>query len=252
MIKSMKTTIFVLCVCLLPVCAAAQSTCETRVDAHPRATTNERVNYCLHAPADGSESNPGLVFSGVTVRHPAAGETQPAPTARDGSFEPAAVTVQQTFVQTQQFPAFTNQTLSEREIWALRQSASQTQQPQPAAAPVLSQEKPFVETLETKAGLKARRTKPGRRLWETTQEETAVVEETGVQEVSPVAGEYTYDNAGAQPYAPAAPDAQEYVPAAPDAQEYVPAEPAAQPYEPYAPAGQAEIPVGTSSYAPAN
>lgn len=260
--KSMKKTILAFCACLLPAWTGAQSTCETRVDAHPHATTMQRVDYCLNDTAEYIDNNnPGLVFSGVTTRHPAERQPQDRPSAREGSFKQDAIKVNQDFVETQQFPTFTNDTLSEREVWEQRQAARQIQkQPQEKTSVQnvrLPQEKPFVDILETKAGLKARAKKPGRRLWKTTIEqttaaETAGAEESVVQEVSSVTSEYTPDNAAVQSDAPAGQDAQEYVPATPDAQEYVPAEPAAQPYAPYAPAGQEEIPVGTTSYAPAN
>ena len=251
----MKKTVLACCLCLWPLLAGAQSTCETRVDAHPHATTMQRVDYCLNAPQAAPDNNPGLVFSGVTPRHPAAGQPASRPTAREGSFKQEQVTVNQTFVETNQFPQFKNTTLSEREVWEVhREAAKQLQSAgvsEPVRQPVEKQMKPLpVITKETKAGLKARKTKPGRRLVQTIAEET-VVEAVGpaTQEVAPTAEEYTYDTATTQPYAPATPDAQEYVPATPQTQEDAPAEVAA---EPYAPAGQEEIPVGTSSYAPAN
>lgn len=250
----MKKTVFVFFVCLLSVGAGAQSTCETRVDAHPHATTMQRVNYCLNAAQEDSYNNPGLVFSGVTVRHPADEKAASHPTAHNGYFKQDKIEVNQTFVQTQQFPKFTNDTLSEREIWQRRQASKQQEVAVPEAVRLpqekfmsqevvrLQQGKQLVEVPETKAGLKARKTKPGRRLVQEPVVNEEAAPQAPAQEVTPVADEYAYDSATPQPYAPATQDAQEYVPA----------QPSAQPYEPYTQAVQEEIPAGTASYAPAN
>ncbi len=259
--KSMKKTVLVFCTCLLSAWAGAQSTCETRVDAHPHATTNQRVDYCLNAAYDNIYNNPGLVFSGVTQRHPAAEQPAERATAHNGYFRTGDVAVSQNFVETRQFPKLTDGHVSQQEIWGKRRAVYQGQQlgkdvaQQAACEP--QEEKPVVKSAvqETPAGLKARSKKPGRRLQKTDiPQETVLkgVEETVVQEVAPVAAEYTYNVAEAQPYAPAVQDAPEYVPTTPDAQEYTPAEQTAQPYAPYAPAGEEEIPVGVASYAPAN
>lgn len=245
--KSMKRTVLALCVCWLPIWVAAQSTCETRVDAHPHASTPQRVDYCLNETYEAIYNNPGLVFSGVTTRHPV---TQPAPepvTAQEGNFKWENVTVNQDFVETRQFPKLTDGRISQQEIWAKRRAAYQAQQMGRKAAEEtaceLQEEKPVVANTvhETKAGLKARTKKPGRRFVQALvaqrEPELYAVESSAMQEeVAPVTDEYTYDNATVQPYTPATPDAQEYVPATPDAQEYIPAEQPAQPYTPYAPA----------------
>lgn len=240
--KSMKRTVLVSCVCLLPVWAAAASTCQTRVDAHPRATTSQRVNYCLQAPAEGTNNNPGLVFSGVTPRHPAEQQATTQPTANQGKFDQEKITVERTFVDTRQFPPFKNNTLSEREVWQANKLAAQ------ARRPVEKQMEEFASACkETKAGLKARKTKPGRRLRapaEAIAPQTDLSVPATSQETTP-AEESTEDAAVVQ-------EVQEYVPATPDAQEYVPTQQVDQPYAPYVPAGQEEIPAGTASYAPAN
>ena len=254
--KGMKRTFFAFWVCLFPLGGMAQSTCETRVDAHPHATTKQRVKYCLTEPAETAANNPGLVFSGVMARQPQEETRSPKPTSREGYFEPGKVRVGQEWVASEQFPAFKNNKLSEREIWLIRQSEAQQAAPADASGlqPVDKQMEPLdVQVVETKAGLKARKTKPGRQLREgVAQEESLAVTDLAApaaqEETQPV-DPYAYDSTAVQPYAPATPDAQEYVPAVQDAQDYVPVEPVAQPYEPQA---QAEIPVGTSSYAPAN
>ena len=257
--KGMKRTLFTSCMCLLSVWAVgAQSTCETRVDAHPHASTRQRVNYCLNQPAPAQANNPGLVFSGVTPRHPQGNPALQEPSAREGNFDQDKIFIQRTLVGTNRFPAFKNNTLSEQEIWGKRRAVYQGQQAGREAAEQAEckpQEEPIVknDVQETQTGLKVRMKKPSRRFMETPEvvqaETVSYRAETATQEVAPVADEYTYDAAAVQPYAPASPDAQEYVPAVQDAQNYVPAQQTAQPY---APAAQTDIPVGTSSYAPAN
>ncbi len=256
--KSMKKTVLVLGMCLLSVWTGAQSTCETRVDAHPHASTSQRVDYCLNGNQDAVYNNPGLVFSGVTPRHPAAEQSVGKPTAREGNFKQEQVTVSQNFVETRQFPKFTDGHVSQQEIWDKRRAVYQGQIAGQEAAEQAACE-PQEESIlapavkETKKGIAARTKKPGRRLMQVTAQETTLqLTEPEMQEVAPASEEYTYDTASTQPSVPATPDAQEYIPAAPEAQEYTPTEVAAEPYAPYAPAGQEEIPVGTSSYAPAN
>ena len=255
--KGMKRTALACCMCLWPLLAGAQSTCETRVDAHPHASTMQRVDYCLNSNYDAVYNNPGLVFSGVTPRHPAAQQSTPKGTAHESSFKADKVTEEYSFVNTQQFPQLKNATLSEREIWEVHQEAAKqlpaVVQPEPIRQPVEKQMKPLPQITESKAGIVARTKKPQRRFMQVTKEETALTAAGPVtQEVAPAADEYTYDTVSTQSYAPATPDAQEYVPATPEAQEYVPAEVAAEPYAPYAPAGQEEILGETVSYAPAN
>ncbi len=272
--KDMKRTILVFCMCLLSMAVGAQSTCETRVDAHPHATTNQRVDYCLNEAYENIYNNPGLVFSGVTTRHPATQQPTQRPTAHEGSFNQDEVTVNQNFVETRQFPKLTDGRVSQQEIWAQRRAVYQGQQMAQEAAEQTACEpqeeivktEPATTTVETKAGLKARTRKPGRRFMQVSNEmdDTPYMAEPAPQEVAPLAAEYSYDETATQSYAPATQNAQEYVPATDmsaqeyvpatdtSAQEYVPAEQPVQSYEPYVPAGQEEIPVGTSSYAPAN
>ncbi len=95
--------------CLFAVVTYAQSTCETRVDAHQKATTRQRVAYCLTpdtVAADDSYS--GLVFSGVSSHQPRETTTkQERPTAKPGRFKPENVTISRSYVATAQFPQAT-------------------------------------------------------------------------------------------------------------------------------------------------
>jgi hypothetical protein len=103
----MKKFLILLSCCLLPVLAGAQSTCETRVDAHQRATTKQRVAYCLTPDSVAADdTNAGLVFSGVSAHYPS--DVQPVDQggakAKEGNFEPEQVVIARTYVGTAQFP----------------------------------------------------------------------------------------------------------------------------------------------------
>ena len=99
---------------------AAASTCETRVDSHQKATTKQRVDYCLTAePEPVAVSNkPELVYSSTYSQE----ATEQAPvktTAKDGYFEEEKISIRRQYVGSQQFPAFKNDLLSEQEQAAL-------------------------------------------------------------------------------------------------------------------------------------
>ena len=254
--KSMKRISLTFCTCLLCIWAKAQVTCEIRVDAHPNATTAQRVNYCLTQQDEGSLNNPGLVFSGVTPRHLDKPITQ-KPTAHAGHFNQGKIAVERTFVDTRQFPQWKNGTLSEQEIWATRRGDIEqlTEPTQQAYRLGGGCRKSLTQAARIKAGLQARQIKPGRRLRIVSAEEQSSPEPDDLaaptpQEIAPeTTVESSSDSAAVQPYMPSVPDAQEYVPATTsDVQEYIPAEPIAQPDS----AGQEEVPTGTASYAPAN
>ena len=119
----MKNTCFVLGFCLCAGWTWAQSTCETRVDAHQKASTVQRVHYCLNGEqADPSVTNPAMVFSGVSSpkQQPAVQPTkQPDEAlARPGAFKPKRFQVSKEFVPTRQFPKLDDGRASQQEIYA--------------------------------------------------------------------------------------------------------------------------------------
>lgn len=264
----MKKTVLLVSICLSSVYAVAQSTCETRVDAHPKATTLQRVHYCLTpevgAPVQRAGEN--LVFSGISSRQgPAPKQEVEKPSARNGSFTPQKVEVVQHLVPTETFPQLTNEQLSEQEKLA-RQKALEEERAKIEQALAKEDLKPqehmMSEVLETTSGLKARKKKPGRR-WvkqpqvDASQENASVqpsVEPDTLEEVSPVAEEYAYDQSALPaeissytPYTPAdqTPNSA-YEP-------YAPAEQTSSEYGTYSPATiQQDTSSGTSTYAPAN
>ena len=85
----MKKSLVSLVSCLLTGAVYAQSTCEIRVDAHPNATTNQRVAYCLTPEFNAPDTTySGLVFSGVSTHQPHVTQpTQERPTAKRRNFK---------------------------------------------------------------------------------------------------------------------------------------------------------------------
>lgn len=170
---------------ILGAVSCAASTCETRVDDHQKATTRQRVAYCLtEEPQTAASGGPELVYSGVYSKTPEK-EQKTKSTVRDGYFNENKVSVKHNYVGSGAFPAFTNDTLSEQDRAALEQqyltelaeqraAASVSSQPQtnvqstsaqvvqPVAETVASTSKNATNTAQNKQGLKARQSKPKR------------------------------------------------------------------------------------------
>ncbi len=261
----MKKTLLLVLLLVTTADLRAQSTCETRVDAHQKATTNERVNYCLY-PGYEEQTAPGpqLVYSALdSYTIPQAGSGGPRRvTAPDKDFDYEKIKVDRRFVQTRQFPKFTDGRVSEQYKHELGEALS--------AGPGIAQEavcltacEPQADVLpvrlvdETPKGLKARHVKPGRR-WGRVQEpaQSTPVESAAdtVEEISSTAQAYTYEegytpveeDSGYEPYTPAGIAGE-------PAGDGSPIDSAA--YGTYAPAQTApqetEIAAGEYSYAPA-
>lgn len=96
--------------------AYAVSTCETRVDSHQKATTQQRVEYCLTEESEtmAPVAGPELVYSSTYSRDPEIEESTKS-TVRNGYFKENKVAIQHQYVGSRNFPAFTNDTLSEQE-----------------------------------------------------------------------------------------------------------------------------------------
>lgn len=184
----MKKTVLLLLCSFVWLPLTAQSTCETRVDSHQKATTRERVDYCLNEPVAPAEANGSeLIYYGVTSGKIEEKEVTPSKN-KNPYFEPKKVSVSGSYVGTDHFPAFKNDTLSEQELAALRaqqeqayaagyaagqkaaQQQTQTPAPKTTKPAVISKAAEKVST-ETKKGLAMRQTKPKRELRGTVKEE---------------------------------------------------------------------------------
>lgn len=173
---------------LFTACAlSAQTTCEKRVDAHQRASTMQRVDYCLNTPEEADEATPAEViyYAEITQEDKTAQEEKP--TAKDGYYDESKTKVSRGYLGTRQFPAFTNDTLSEserayqrRHLQEAQAQAAQKQAerialakgqnvaPQAAATqtPVVTEVaevKKEVVTTETRKGVLRRQKKPTRK-----------------------------------------------------------------------------------------
>lgn len=185
---------------LTAACAAhAVSTCETRVDSHQKATTRQRVVYCLtEEAAPAASAGPELVYSGTYSKEPDVQEPVKS-TAKKGYFKENKVSIYHQYVGSGRFPAFSNDTLSQQEKAALEQAylkeleqqkEALEQQQKEALAPLAVKkatseraparlEAPTEEEAQAvspdvlASGLKARQQKPKRILKAALEEDTA-------------------------------------------------------------------------------
>lgn len=269
----MKNTCFVLGFCLCAGWTWAQSTCETRVDAHQQASTVQRVHYCLNGgQEDSSVTNPAMVFSGVSSpkQQPTVQPTkQPDEAlARPGAFKPKRIRVSQEFVPTRQFPQLDDGRVNQQEIYAKQKALLEGKEmAQEAVAqsdcampehevetvrrPVLKQ---MTDAPRFNADKKpARKTKRAHKktitktVVETKQPQKVQQTATADSVLTDVLDESTTKGqdmaVGTATYAPAGQE----VPAG--TASYAPVEMA---YDEYVPVEGTEIPVGTATYAPAN
>ena len=266
----MKNTCFVLSFCLCAGWTWAQSTCETRVDAHQKASTVQRVHYCLMDEQDSSAvHNPAMVFSGVSSpkEQPA---VQPAPTkqdgalARSGAFKPNQVDVSQEFVPTRQFPKLDDGRVSQQEIYAkqsaLLEGKKMAQEAVAQSECVMPEDE--VENAPLSAQTQEKKTPVAKPARKTKRTHKKTITKTVVETTQPgkVQEKRATDSALSDAFEEPVPQGQDiavgtasYAPAGQDipvgTASYAPVEIA---YDEYVPVEAEEIPVGTASYAPAN
>ncbi len=88
---------------------AAVSTCETRVDKHPGASTAQRVNYCLTEDPQTQQDTPvtQVILSDVyDVQYPQPKTAQPAPTQETKIYQPNPISME--YLDKDDYPAFRN------------------------------------------------------------------------------------------------------------------------------------------------
>lgn len=265
----MKNTCFVLGFCLCAGWTWAQSTCETRVDAHQKASTVQRVHYCLNGgQEDSSVTNPAMVFSGVSSPKEQPAVQQPTKRddalARSGAFKPNRVDVSQEFVPTRQFPQLDDGRVSQQEIYA-KQSAlleGKKMAQEAIAQSECAMPEDEVENAPLAVQTQEKKTpvvKPARK---TKRTHKKTITKTVVETKKPekVQEETAADSVLADVLDESAPQGQDiavgtasYAPAGQDipvgTASYAPVEIA---YDEYVPVEAEEIPVGTATYAPAN
>lgn len=173
----------------------AVSTCETRVDSHPKATTRQRVVYCLTEEplVTTSAAGPELVYSGTYSKTPEAAD-ETTSTVKNGYFKEDKYAIERQYVGSGNFPAFVNDTLSEQERAALEEVyLRELEKQQRAALDPLSVKKatteraparlsepvtekvtnmtPSLTTAQLARGLAARQQKPKRTMMKITASE---------------------------------------------------------------------------------
>ena len=117
----MRKILTIFSICIFAPLLAGASTCETRVDSHQKASTVQRVSYCLTPDIEAPAAQPQLVYYGVADKTPA--KTQAAATGRSTHyFDEEGVGVARNYVGTGHFPVFTNDVLSEQERIALQKA----------------------------------------------------------------------------------------------------------------------------------
>lgn len=266
----MKNTCFVLGFCLCAGWTWAQSTCETRVDAHQQASTVQRVHYCLNGgQEESSVTNPAMVFSGVSSpkQQPTVQPTKQGNTvARSGVFKTKRIRVSQEFVPTRKFPQLDDGRVSQQEIYAKQKALLEGKEMAQAAVDqssctISEQEvetvrRPVLKQMTDAPVLAEKPARKAKRTHKKTITKT-VVETTQPRKVQE---KRATDSALSDAFEEPVPQGQQ-VPAeaasyAPAGQEvpagtasYAPVEIA---YDEYVPVEGTEIPAGTATYAPAN
>lgn len=119
----MKKTLILVSLLAAAVTSHA-STCETRVDKHQKATTLQRVDYCL-TPEQAAPAAPGpeVIVSSVTTKEPAPAAQKSAPLTQE-YYPQDQVEVTHGYVGTTHFPQFKNDISSERELKEMQQAAN--------------------------------------------------------------------------------------------------------------------------------
>ena len=166
--------IFLLLGMITAVCAAHASTCETRVDKHPKATTLERVDYCLTPEATPvvEETLPTVIYYGVSEQAPAKDNQENTSSRKQKYFDEEEVAVKQQYVGSDQFPVFKNDIPSEqeRQTW---QVVSEVKKQETADHPArVMKTKKSVVKVEKKAVKQSRKAKekPARYTQQTTSQ----------------------------------------------------------------------------------
>ena len=153
--------------------AAHSSTCETRVDSHPKATTPQRVDYCLTPdPVVPETDKSKVILSGVIDKTPDTDESARTASLEQKYYNNEDLFVRHKYVGSPRFPQFKNDIQSEREIKEQQEAQSvpakkTATQNQPARVmnPSQAQEKTSSAPVKNKQ-------KPARTLKNTVQKES--------------------------------------------------------------------------------
>lgn len=157
----------------------AASTCETRVDSHPKATTLERVDYCLTPEKEGAKpAGPEVIYSGITDKTPEKKQPEKTTPLKQKYYDEGNVEISHGYIGTHHFPVLKNDILSERELQ--EQQAQAALQDKQAEKPARKMKNKKTKTKQTKiTTVNVSTKKPARTMVST---ETTVVETTTTQD----------------------------------------------------------------------
>ena len=133
----MKRSFFFFSFLAVAVCPAwAYSTCETRVDNNPWASTPQRVMYCLNEedPYEVQPVPPRVLYTEVMLEEEKQKPVQTRVSDNNPYFRMDRYSVTRDYVGTPKFPEFQNSLLSEQEIWAANHPYQSQPQPQQEVA----------------------------------------------------------------------------------------------------------------------
>lgn len=118
--------LFILMSVLLAAPLLRASTCETRVDSHQKATTLERVDYCL-TPEQAAPQAPGptIIYENVTAKEPERQTAQKPVPLKQKYYPQDEVEITRGYVGTERFPQLKNDIPSERELLEQQQAQEQ-------------------------------------------------------------------------------------------------------------------------------
>ena len=125
----MKQKVFLLALFLTSAVLSVASTCEVRVDQHQKATTQQRIDYCLNEPAApaAQQNGPELIYKSISYQKEPP-KAEPSKPLKQQYFDENEVGVERKYIDSARFPAFKNDIMSEQELKALnaQQKLSQT------------------------------------------------------------------------------------------------------------------------------
>lgn len=186
----MKKPLLILTVFTAAVAAQA-STCETRVDSHPCATTPQRVDYCLTPETAVAEKDgPSVIVSSVTTKEPDTSTPETTSSLKQKYYNEEDMSVRHKYVGSTQFPQLKNDIPSERERQADQNVAAKKAATQEQPTRVMhSQQTEQVVSQSVRYEQKPTRTMKEEKtvtVVQTTPQTTVVQETTVTTETTPV------------------------------------------------------------------
>ena len=104
----------------------AVSTCETRVDSHPDATTLQRVDYCLTPEQAASQpAGPEVVYASITDKTPEKQQPEKVTPLKQKYYNEDEIEIAHDYIDTSYFPVLKNDIPTQRELQQQQAQAAQ-------------------------------------------------------------------------------------------------------------------------------